>query len=175
MMPKYSKRFEREEKRTIEAINRLTQGDMPYAAAALTYILCERILIIYILKNRRNPNLIKRDFTKDSYESELSLHSWYRKSESDFYKYFLKNITLGDMSSIIIGFNRNLAEGRNRIVHSKMYIKNSEYERAADERHENNYKLLETAFEDLKYVLENYSSIQANIKSIYYKKIELLN
>jgi len=85
------------ENNTIEAINQLKE-DFPYAASMLIYVVIERELKSYVLKNRKTLKTLENKFkTKD---------------DKEFIKRYLTNLTMWQLVNIL-GIGKKLSDDRN--------------------------------------------------------------
>jgi hypothetical protein len=143
---------------TIDALNEISQK-YPFAASLLAYAIIERILKEYIMKHRKNHELLDYSFQKPSRKpnQQISLGKYYNLKKQDFIKQFIKNITLGDAEQIVLGNNKNkYSTARNNLMHSYSYLL-EERKCNRTERQLVNKNNFEIAIGSLKFVINNFA------------------
>lgn len=129
------------EKNTIDAINKL-KDDYPYAASLLVYVVIERQLKEYILKNRNQIDNFKKNITE---------------SDNEFIKNVITKLTLEKVEKRL-EITRGPAKDRSDLMHSNLYLL-KEKDLPDCERHNKNIQYFEKAKAHLIRIFKDYSDI----------------
>jgi hypothetical protein len=153
-------KFYENEKNTIIAIKSLSV-DFPYAAAMLIYILIERFLKVYILKNRYYKELFDPS-NKKFKRITNSLNS----NNADFIHDILNDLTLGNVEILINLNNKPYSTNRNNLMHSNTYL-SDDVSKDDKTRQKKNDKIFKESLIHLFEVVNdpNYSSFKVEIEN----------
>ena len=137
------------ESTTLSAINRLTELEMPFAAAILCYVMIERCLKLYLLQNRITLTASDIDIcARVGRERTLRFKDYASNDEPEFVENFLNEIQLGGLEIIYRIQNHGIASDRNKLIHSGFYIE-LEKNMSFDDRQEQNWNHYITAAKHL--------------------------
>lgn len=140
-----------QEQYTIKAISRLVKEEMPFAAAALCYVLIERCLKLHLLKNRKTLGSTEIDIdAKVGDKKDLRFRDFATRPDSEFVESYLNNIPLGGLEIVYRIQSRNVRDARNRLLHSGFYL-SDQREAPFAERQAQNWAHYETAAHHLEY------------------------
>jgi hypothetical protein len=142
------------EKNTLEAINDLVRNEKPFVAGMLSYVMIERCLKIYLIENRSTITESQIDFDAKVGKEKLSFRQFQKSTHDDFMLKYIMTLTLGALEIIFRIQNNKIAERRNELVHSGIYII-CQSQDSENERQNDNVKELEYSIDKLIYVSEN--------------------
>ena len=142
------------EETTIHAINELSDS-YPYAASMLTFVVIERELKEYILKNRHSDKILRSSRKIDN----KTIRDLDLCSEDEFAAKFLRKLPLGDAEEIVgICASERPSTLRNDIMHSRRFT-TGEKNLTPEKRKEIYKKDLVKAKKYVVKVFKNYSSV----------------
>jgi hypothetical protein len=143
------------ESTTLSAINQLTQLDLPFAAATLCYVMIERCLKLYLLKNRITLAASEIDTcARVGRERTLRFEDHRNDDERDFVNGFLNEIQLGSLEIVFRIQNRRITVDRNRLIHSGFYL-SVEKDMTSGDRQNRNWQHYATAARHLQFCSTN--------------------
>ena len=143
------------ESTTLSAINQLAQLDLPFAAATLCYVMIERCLKLYLLKNRITlaaPEIDTCAWVGRGRKVRFEDHRY--DDEIDFVNGFLNEIPLGSLEIIFRVQNRRITVDRNRLIHSGFYL-SLEKDMTSWDRQKRNWHHYATAARHLQFCSTN--------------------
>ncbi len=121
----------------------------PYAATLLVYVVLERCLKLYLLKQRKEFS--KEDATRMNLDTQVNKHKlgdFEKCDDACFIDLFLTKCTLGNLEQLFGIPDKRYSDHRNKVFHSNLYLKDQLGE-DSDYCDEENRQYIEKAKEHL--------------------------
>lgn len=138
------------ESSTLSAINKLAGLEMPFAGAALCYVMIERCLKLYLLESRKSLTASNIDICAKVGINKIRFKDYASKDEASFVGEFLNTLQLGGLEIVYRIQSQGIADARNELVHSEFYI-SQQRDLSSDERQKQNWDHYKIAARHLSY------------------------
>lgn len=131
------------ESSTLSAINKLVKFELPFAGAALCYVMIERCLKLYLLNNRQSLTPSEIDVCAKVGYKRLRFKDYANKTDAEFINGFLNTLQLGGLE-IVYRIQYKIRDDRNNLLHSGFYLADQKC-KSASERQKENWGYFDTA------------------------------